>query len=337
VKFNIVSTGNPQTTGYGQVGPRTAAAMSLQCSTSGGGGVAPSVGGYIRVTPITGNVPLTVSVEATVNTVNSCAGAVYTIEYGDNTAPSQIVLPAGRCTQLVQTLNHIYQYGGTFQVTLSSGAHRTSATVTVYGTGLSTPTSGTIADSVSANPTSGQAPLSVTFTGFINGSRSCGNGTYTIDFGDGQTVAVSYPDGCQAQSFSVTHQYTTGGTFNVRLFRGSQATGSIAALTSVSVSGTSVELNPFVVTPGINSNPLSVEVEFDIATPCSAYNLNWGDGTTHVIQSQGSSCTQVITTKTLVHDNAYARLSYGYSCDYHRFVLRRLLDFTSAVFWRQLA
>ena len=302
VKFNIVSSGNPQTTGYGQVGPRTAAAMSLQCSTSGGGGgAAPAVGGFIRVTPIAGNAPLSVSVEATVNTVNSCAGVTYTIEYGDNTAPSQIIVPAGRCTQLVQTLGHTYQYGNTYQLTLAAGAHRTFATVTVYGAGPTTPTPGTIADSVSANPTTGQAPLTVTFTGFINGSRSCGSGTYTADFGDGQTLTIPYPDGCQAQSLSVTHQYTAGGTFNARLFRGSQTTGTPAAAVSITVTGAPVNLGPFVVTPGINNNPLSVEVEFDIATPCSMYDVNWGDGTAHVTQSQGSNCAQVVTTKTFGH------------------------------------
>ena len=299
VKFNIVSSGNPQTTGYGQVGPRTAAAMSLQCSTSGGGGAAPSVGGFIRVTPISGNAPLTVSVEATVNTVNSCAGAVYTIEYGDNTVSSQIVVPAGRCTQLVQTLGHTYQNGGTYQVTLSAGAHRTSATVTVSGGGPSA-----TADSVSANPSSGQAPVSINFSGIINGSRSCGSGTYTIDFGDNQTATASYSDTCQAQSYTITHQYTNAGTYNARLFRGSQASGSSVANTSVNVTSAPVELQPFAVTPGVNNDPFSVEIEFDIATSCSAYDVNWGDSTAHVTQSQGSSCAQVVTTKTFAHTYA---------------------------------
>src|SRR3989344_500146 len=127
VKYNIVSSGTAATTGYGQVGPRTAAAMSLQCSTMSGGG-APNVGGFIRVTPISGNAPLAVSVEATVNTVNSCAGAVYTVDYGDGTGTTQITVPPGRCTQLVQTLSHIYQASGPYNVGLSSGPHRTVAT-----------------------------------------------------------------------------------------------------------------------------------------------------------------------------------------------------------------
>ena len=111
VKFNIVSSGTPETTGYGVVGPRTAAAIALQCtgtSPSGGTPGTPSVGGFIQVTPIAGNAPLSVAVQATVNTVNSCNGAVYTLDYGDGTVPSQIAVPAGNCQQMTQTLGHSY-------------------------------------------------------------------------------------------------------------------------------------------------------------------------------------------------------------------------------------
>ena len=306
VKYNIVSSGTAATTGYGQVGPRTAAAMSLQCSTMSGGG-APNVGGFIRVTPISGNAPLAVSVEATVNTVNSCAGAVYTVDYGDGTGTTQITVPPGRCTQLVQTLSHIYQVPGTYNVGLSSGPHRTVATVIVTGTTQPTPTTPTpIPDSISANPKSGQAPVSVTFSGTLNGSRACGSGTYTVDFGDGQNTSLSYPDSCQAQSYSATHQYTQGGTFTAKLHRGSLS-GTLATSTVVTITAPAVELGPFVVTPGIGGNPRTVEIEFDIATPCAAYDLDWGDGSAHVTQTQSTgSCAQVVTDKTFTHTYSQA-------------------------------
>lgn len=301
VKFNIVSSGTAATTGYGQVGPRTAATMAQHCAATGGGGVVTpgtggAAGGFIKITPTTGTVPLTVSVEATVNTVNSCAGALYTIDWGDGTAPAYISVPAGNCNQLVQVLQHQYTRSGTFSVALSSGSHRTSANVTVIG-GTTTPAS----DSISANPSSGTAPLTVSFSGTINAARSCDGGSYTIKFGDGQEATIQYPaDGCNAQSFTASHQFTSGGTYTVQLFK-NPVKSTADASTVVTVTGAAVEIGPFTVTPGIDGNPLKAKVDFNIATPCSAYNLDWGDNSTPATQSQGTSCAQTLTAKTFTH------------------------------------
>ncbi len=81
VKYNIVSSGTAESTGYGVTGPRTAAAISLQCSISGGSGSGP-VGGFMQVSPVTGAAPLTVNVKATINTGGSCTGGTYTLAWG---------------------------------------------------------------------------------------------------------------------------------------------------------------------------------------------------------------------------------------------------------------
>ncbi len=71
-KYNIVSNGTPATTGFGVVGPRTAAAIALLCSTGKtAGGTTGAVGGFIQVSPTAGNAPLAVNVQATVNTTSS--------------------------------------------------------------------------------------------------------------------------------------------------------------------------------------------------------------------------------------------------------------------------
>src|SRR3989338_6778392 len=59
VKFNIVISGTPASTGFGVVGPRTTAAMISQCQGSNQipAGAAPSVGGVMTVSPIAGNAP----------------------------------------------------------------------------------------------------------------------------------------------------------------------------------------------------------------------------------------------------------------------------------------
>ena len=294
-RFNIVSSGTPATTGFGQAGPRTAAAMSLQCSTygggyGGGGNTGGTVGGYISVTPISGNAPLTVRVEATVNTVNSCTGATYIIEYGDGTNTSSIPVPGGNCQQMIQSFTHTYQNPGTYLVALSSGAHRTTATVVVTGAGTQPPSTGT-SDSISASPTSGDAPLSVQFSGTMNGSRSCDGGVYTLVFGDGQSTQLSYPaDGCQAYSFNITHEYSSAGTLTARLYRGTQ-TSSVSASVTITVSGSSVS-DSLEVAPTSGQAPLSVSFSGVIngSKSCNGgtYTLSFGDGQTTALQYAAS-------------------------------------------------
>ena len=135
VKFNVVTSGNPDTTGYGAVGPRTIATMITQCpgSTQRPISAAPALGGYISASPIIGYAPLLVSVQITVNTPNVCGGSVYTINYGDGTGNYQITVPPNTCQQITQTLGHTYKDIGVFRLSLSSGVHSTSATVNVLG------------------------------------------------------------------------------------------------------------------------------------------------------------------------------------------------------------
>ncbi len=245
VKYNIVSSGTPGSNGYGVVGPRTAAAIALLCTTGSYGGVpGPSgsggpVGGFIQVTPVTGNAPLTIAVQATVNTVNSCAGATYTLDYGDGAPPSLIAAPAGVCTQMTQTLGHGYQYGGTYLVTLSAGGHRTSATVQVYGAGpptqstpnpTPTPTPSTSWGIISVSPAVGGNPLAAAIEIEYPACAA-----YSIDWGDGTLPSsVGTQSGCSvaASNATINHTYATGGAYTVSLRDGS---GSVKATSAVSI------------------------------------------------------------------------------------------------------
>ncbi|MBI2030983.1 peptidoglycan-binding protein [Candidatus Kaiserbacteria bacterium] len=172
-KYGIVSSGTPDSNGFGVVGPRTKAAIMAQCVpgvTSQTG--TPSVAsGFISVSPATGNAPLTTTVTATVNTSNSCAGTPYTLDFGDGPTTRQFIATAGNCSQQVKTFTHTYTAGGVYTVTLSAGGHQTSATVTVNGGGAQT---GGV-DSIHASVASGTVPLLVTFTGSVNAddARRC--------------------------------------------------------------------------------------------------------------------------------------------------------------------
>ena len=130
----IVSSGSPSTTGYGQVGPRTAAAIQAQCGSGGSGASGPQatvVGGFIQVSPDSGNAPLQVNIAATVNTTNSCGAATYTIDFGDGSQPASIAVPAGTCQSAAQSYTHTYSSHGTYNITLASGIHQSVASVVV--------------------------------------------------------------------------------------------------------------------------------------------------------------------------------------------------------------
>jgi len=130
VKNGIVSSGTPGTTGYGAVGPRTAAAMTAGCVGSTVG-TTNAIGGFIAVSPYTGGSSRAISVQVTVNAANSCNAATYLLDYGDSTGKAPISVPAGACKAVTSIVNHTYQLAGTYQVTLSAGSHKTSVTVAV--------------------------------------------------------------------------------------------------------------------------------------------------------------------------------------------------------------
>lgn len=227
-KFNIVSSGSPEATGFGVVGPRTAAAISLQCSLYAGGGTgAPApVGGYIQVSPISGNAPLAVNIQATVNTTASCTGATYDLSWGDGTATVQIPVSAGNCHQLSQTYGHTYQYGGVYLATLSALGHTTTATITVYGPGAPAPATPSPSQTnalygpFNVAPHAGGNPLAVTAS--FDLPSSCAG--YDLSWGDGTAGAAQQDGGSSCASGvsqkTLTHQYAVGGSYDVTLKRG---------------------------------------------------------------------------------------------------------------------
>lgn len=317
VKYNIVSSGTPESTGYGMVGPRTAAAIALLCSTgsvSGGatGGSQGPVGGFIQVSPVAGNTPLNVTIQATVNTTKSCAGAIYTLDYGDGTVPQSIPVPAGNCNQMQQTYVHTYLYGGTYKVKLSSGIHETSATVLAYGLGSPSPTPYTPStpslpnETFTASVTSGAAPLTVTFTGTVTGADKgwCPTGcSSTIVFGDGKTGLVPLPTSQSGyQSYSIQHTYEGGGDYTATLYQGQAGSGNpiVGNPIAIKVTGNS-QLNPFSLIPNVGGNALAVRIDFETFS-CTGYSVSWGDGQgSNEIPNCASGSANVRTSKSLSH------------------------------------
>lgn len=297
-KNKLVCDGTPASTGYGVTGPRTAALLALQCPDGGvpsTGGTAGQVSGFIRVTPTSGVSPLNVLVEATVNTARNCGSMNYVIDYGDGTPTSLVNVPQNGCNEIQQTFPHTYQRGGTYQILLRAGTHQVSATVTV-SQGTNSPTNSS--DTITGSPTSGPTPLTVNFTGLVNSGAHCNSGPYRLDFGDSSSANIAVA-GCSATNFQVPHTYSNSGTFVARLYRGNPAVNvgsvSVNAGGSVSTSG-----GAFSVSGGINGNPLQARALFDLNSSCSRYDLDWGDGTSHATQSEGS-CSGGAIGKDLTH------------------------------------
>ena len=323
-KYNIVSSGTPDSTGYGVVGPRTAAAIALLCTTGSYGGIpgpAPvaevSVGRLITVTPISGTGPLAVNIVATVNTVASCLGATYVLDFGDGTPSQQIPVAAGNCQQFDQTYSHTYKYNGNYIVKLSAAGHESTATVTVTGAPAPVFTPGLPAESFSASPVTGSAPLSVTFAGIVNSNDLgfCIGGCASIlDFGDGSQASVNLPSSIGGWlNYSVTHVYTLVGGFRATLYQGGAGASQpiLGAVTiivgpgSVPTATTTATTTPAVYSyspPSLSSsgaNSLLPTISFDLPSACTGYSLSWGDGSAAIVQSDGgSSCAQTPVIKS---------------------------------------
>ncbi len=76
-----------------------------------------------------------------------------------------------------------------------------------------------IEDKLFAYPqTSKHTPAIVNFTTVLNSRASCGGGVYTVDFGDDETINITYPRGkCESFASSFSHTYSSPGIYTVKL------------------------------------------------------------------------------------------------------------------------
>jgi peptidoglycan hydrolase-like protein with peptidoglycan-binding domain len=104
--------------------------------------------------------------------------------------------------------------------------------------------------SFSASPTSGSSPLAVTFT--ANQAETLSSDlSYVVDFGDGNRGTMS---ATSSGAFTLSHTYTTGGTFNPILYQERNFCGGVATygcVADLAMASTSVTVN------GGSNNPLT--------------------------------------------------------------------------------
>ena len=127
-----------------------------------------------------------------------------------------------------------------------------------------------------ANPTSGQAPQKVDFS--VTASGGSGSYAYLWDFGDGNTSTEA----------TVSHSYTTGGTFNPNVTVTDSSLGA-----STTVATTAVHIGPgmsavITASPSAGPKPLGVTFISDVRNAADGsltYSWDLGDGTTSTAAS----------------------------------------------------
>jgi PKD repeat protein len=130
----------------------------------------------------------------------------------------------------------------------------------------------------SASPTTGNAPLGVSFTGSATGGTA--PYSYSWAFGDGSTSTAQNP----------SHTYSAAGTYTATLTVTDSASPANTATSSVTVTVSAVG-NPLVATAG--ATPTSGQIPLSVAftgtatggNPAYSYSWTFGDGSTSTAQN----------------------------------------------------
>lgn len=292
----IASSGSPDTTGWGVVGPRTRAALAA-CGDA-------AVGAMITATPVSGGVPLSVAIDTIVNTGRSCNTATYILDYGDKTEQTIITVPTGACGEVRQVYNHVYDRAGVYAVSIGAGGHKSTVTITagsqgpVQQTVLPTdlPTSVALKVPGTVKLVLGQSAVSGTFTLRLDalqvGTDGNGNNVAT----GAQVTATDNGVKYQPSIFPGTATQIGNYLVTITAITTNSATFSVAPYNAAG-GGSSTGLT---ITPGYNGNLSAIAVKFGLASQCTRYELSWGDSTTPATQAQGS-CSAGDVQITLSH------------------------------------
>ncbi len=177
-----------------------------------------------------GTTPLTVSFTVGYTDPESAAGT-YSLSAGDNSAAKTGSINSGATATVSVTYSTAGTYTATVTVTDNLGATATKSVTTVTDAPNQSPTG-----ALTASPSSGAALLNVSFTVSYTDPEGK-SGTYSLNYGDNSGTATgSITSGGTA---TVTHTYSTAGTFTAALTVTDDkgATGSASASVSVSVTG----------------------------------------------------------------------------------------------------
>ncbi len=256
----------------------------------------------LTVNPTFGAAPLAV----TIMVQNITSGANLSIEFGDGSFGSVQPIASG------WGATHTYNAGGSFTIklrrTTGAGNNCTSDSCQVLAsTGLSVTAAQIANTALVPTPSSGLAPLPVTF--FLNGASQAYAGGVVLDFGDNATEYVCAPGQLCGQR-SVTHTYQAAGTYNVQLLGLNPGAGT-TVLRQATVSVLTPQSTSLVASPSTGSVPLTVTFTGhggNQSFPNGAI-IQYGDGATEQFCTANEVCGQKTKTHTYNDGDQYgARL-----------------------------
>jgi PKD repeat protein len=209
--------------------------------------------------PTSGVAPLTVSFDATGSSDPDGTVASYTWAFGDSATGSGA------------TTTHTYVAEGTFTVTLTvaDDAGTTASattTITVTATANQPPTA-----SFTANPTSGEPPLNVSFDATGSSDPDGTVAFYSWAFGDSTTGSGA----------TTTHTYVAEGTFTVTLTVTDDAGAAASATTTITVTATANQPPD----PPVPSSPLDGDSDVSLTPVLQSGDFIDPEGDAHA-QSQ---------------------------------------------------
>ncbi len=290
----------------------------------------------LSITNVSGPNSLAVGQQGTWSVTTSAPANSYvsvSVNWGDQGYAYPAANAASQVTQQ-NTFSHAYNYAGTYTITFtardSAGRSNTStATVQVGGSGCTYNCGGQI--SFTASPTSGQAPLGVSFTA----SNVSKDSTYYINYGDGtdgqMTLNPSPLGACYygsagctiTYSASASHTYSQAGTYTAQLTEqpsyscppGAYCTQMMPApqvvgTVTITVTGSGGGGGPLSIT-GIDA-PAQLSagqsgtwtVRVNTSSQYLYYSVNWGDQNFYAPQTAGAQTVSVSGTFTHTYSQA---------------------------------
>ena len=205
-------------------------------------------------------------------------------------------------TSTVQNPSHSYTGGGTYTVALTAtnayGQNTNTKTNYITVTGGSAPVA-----NFSGTPTSGNAPLAVTFTDSSTNTPT----SWSWNFGDSNTSTVQNP----------SHTYSAAGTYTVALTATNAYGNNTKTQTNyITVnSGGSAPVAAFTgAAPTGGPTPLAVSFTDQSTNTPTSWSWTFGDGGTSTAQSPSHTYTTVgIYTVTLTATNSHGSNTATYS------------------------